>query len=298
MSAIAPTTSCSFISGVSTVVSDGNGLRKLSDCVLSIFDVIAHFYASFRDSVSGLTLMLRQYVDISYTIISISRRIRAWACGDEEGKMPWETAWQDLPSLATLTVSTALDFLLLLEGFKVIALGAALVPITHLSTLCTTLSYSLDAWLYSDIASLKGKDASRTLKHQTRWTEWKEKISAQAVLPKEWHDHVQHKIDYWSAKNCDEKKRHWETLQTQDRKAMLETCDAKIEKLSKENRTATIDKTKNWIYVASYVSSVVLILLSYIQPFLTGAALAALLIAYSGNYLLDFVSYLLDTFWE
>jgi hypothetical protein len=296
---------------VSASVSDSDGLKKISEVFVSILDVIMHFHESLTDKLGYLRLQIRKFTDMT-TFISLTKRVREWVCPDANGKRIWQQSWPTFLSSVALTVSQSIDLIWLLDTLKFINLGAALQPLIITTSTFLTLSYSFDSWLYTDAAHDYAAKAKTALSRQEKWNSWKEKIKATDTLPQEWHDHIENKIDKCEqriqelskAKNetdidkAKEKKRAWEVLKFDSKDNILKTCAKKAESWSKKAREYGIDKVKSWIYVASSVASAVLTVLSFVQPYLSGAILVTLLLLYVGNNALDLGAYLLDLLWK
>lgn len=294
-----------------TTFSDSDGVKKSSELIASTLEAIGHFFIKVQESLQHLVTKIRHFINLT-TCLSLCKRIRAWVSPNSEGKMLWEQQWQSLPSIAALSVANTIDFLILLDTFKLIALGAAYIPLNMLTYVLTAFSYAIDTSMYADTARDFASKEKLALKRKEKWNSWKQRIQKQAVLPQTWHDHVQNKIDKWAQristgtldqeklKKAVDKKSDWEALQNLgDRASVIKACSEKAEKWSEAKRSAKIDKIKYWIYVISCAASTVLILLGcFVQPYVSGGLLGALLLANVGNNALDLTSYLLDFLWK
>lgn len=287
------------------VVSDVDGVTKIIDIALNIFNLLEETVKRIPPSIKELARHFRAFTDLTI-FISIFTRIKEWSCADEKGKMLWEQDWQIWATSATFTVSNIGSLLSFLDYLKLIQLGKALPIINIVGSVFSVASSVFDMWNEINKLRKSYSDLTRIDQKRCRWKEWNAKITNNEIS-KEWKAHVLGKIQKCEQENRKGKAYQlWTTLNrcAEDpnpavgAQKIKDFYEKKVEYWDQTYDNACINNNKSWVNIAVNVVDIALIIFALLMPVPTVAGLAIALIVFSLGYsVLDLVYYLRDNYW-
>lgn len=271
------------------VVSKVEGWKQISDLALVVFAFMDHVWKVVSPTLTTFGTCLSTMLDLA-SIIDVMKRVKNWACPDEDGQMLWQKAWQNIAAMSCVTAHHALNFITFLgTTLKVFNLGAALLPVSILNHLSNAGYGVFDVWTtkikinetnskIDKLAHAKEKWAARAKMYAEIDKAKPEEVAAFQALMEKQKTAWKEKVTVLKSSGENDKKisqamakaTQWTVLQQVSTETDLKAfCSKKVELLDTKISNEKREKTKSWAAIAFDVALVALSVFAIVMAFVT-----------------------------
>jgi hypothetical protein len=270
------------------VVSKVEGWKQISDLALVVFAFMEHVWRVVTPTLTTFGTCLSTMLDLA-SIIDVMKRVKNWACPDEDGQMLWQKAWQNIAAMSCVTAHHALNFITFLgTTLKVFNLGAALLPVSILNHLSNAGYGVFDVWTTKIKINETNNKIDKLAQAKEKWAARARMFAiAEKEIPREglakwtklvgdqkaaWKDKVTVlKASGESAKlsQAMAKATQWTILQKAEVSDVKAFCNKKVELLDTKIVNEKKEKTKSWAAIAFDVALVALSVFAIVMACIT-----------------------------